>query len=67
MGGERLQWGLTLSEDEIVGLDKLLEGVLGQLVNIRVGSRGIGSQSSHEAAGDLLVVHDGLSFCWGIL
>jgi hypothetical protein len=33
-GEERLQWGLTLSEDEIVGLDKLLEGVLGQLMNI---------------------------------
>jgi hypothetical protein len=33
-GEERLQWGLTLSKDEIVGLDELLEGVLGQLVNI---------------------------------
>jgi hypothetical protein len=33
-GEERSQWSLTLSEDEIVGLDELLEVVLGQLVNV---------------------------------
>ncbi|KAI6760212.1 hypothetical protein HG531_013413 [Fusarium graminearum] len=50
--------------DKIVGLDELVKCVLGKLANIGVGSRGIGSQSSHKAAGDLLVVHDGLSG-WG--
>lgn len=63
-GEKWCQSRLTLSEDKIVGLDELVKCVLGKLANIGVGSRGIGSQSSHKAAGDLLVVHDGLSG-WG--
>ena len=61
--GERAgsQSRLTLSKDEVVGLDELVKGVLGELVDIRVGGGGIGSQSRHEAAGDALVIHDGPS------
>lgn len=53
---------LTLGEDQGVLLDEIVKGGLGQLLDVRaLSGRGDGSKSCHEAAGDALVMHDGLS------
>lgn len=47
---------LTLSEDEVIALDELVKGALGQLRNVGVG-RDDSSEGGQKASGDMLVLH----------
>lgn len=51
-------WRHTLSQDKVVGLDKVLEGVLGQRGDVRLG-RGNGGKGGDDAGGNALLMHGG--------
>ena len=54
----RQHWQLTLGEDEVIGLDEVAKGVLGELVNVGVTlSRGEAGKSGENAVGEALVQH----------
>ena len=48
---------LTFSQDQVVGLDEVVEGVLGQGVDIRVGGAGQAEDASKEGEGKTLLLH----------
>lgn len=49
---------LTLGQNQGIGLDKVVEGLLGQLVNIGVVGRCQGGKGGQKAKGDTLVLHN---------
>ena len=55
--------GLTLGKDKVIGLDKVVKSVLGELLDVRrrISSGADGGKGGHQAVSDTLLIHDGLN------